>query len=99
MRTLIIGDIHGCFDELRELFDVAALATDDLVVSVGDLVDRGSDPGSVVAWFRARPGAIVLMGNHERKHVRSTFSYSQEVTRLQLGDVYAENVEWMRGLP
>ncbi|HEV7558641.1 MAG TPA: metallophosphoesterase family protein [Kofleriaceae bacterium] len=99
MRTLIIGDIHGCFDELRELFDVAALATDDLVVSVGDLVDRGPDPGSVVAWFRARPGAIVLMGNHERKHVRSTFSYSQEITKLQLGDSYADDVAWMRGLP
>jgi serine/threonine protein phosphatase 1 len=99
MRTLIIGDIHGCYDELRELFDVAALASDDLVVSVGDLVDRGPDPGAVVRWFRARAGATVLMGNHERKHVRATFSYSQEITKLQLGDSYADDVAWMRGLP
>ena len=98
-RTLIIGDIHGCFDELLELLDVAAVASDDIVVSVGDLVDRGPDPGAVVRWFRARAGAIVLMGNHERKHVRQTFSYSQEITRLQLGDDYADHVAWMRGLP
>ena len=99
MRTLIIGDIHGCYDELLALVDAAALASDDLVVSVGDLVDRGPDPGAVVRWFRARPGAVVLMGNHERKHVRATYSYSQDITRLQLGDAYAEHVAWMRGLP
>jgi len=98
-RTLIIGDIHGCYDELCALFDRAALAADDIVVSVGDLVDRGPQPGEVVAWFRARPGAVVLMGNHERKHVRSVFSYGQEVTRVQLGGAYADAVAWMRGLP
>src|SRR5262250_33966 len=99
MRTLIIGDIHGCYDELRDLFDAVALVADDRVVSVGDLVDRGPQPGEVVRWFRERAGAVVIMGNHERKHVRQVFSYSQEITRLQLGDGYADAVAWMRGLP
>jgi len=99
MRTLIIGDIHGCYDELRDLFDAVALAADDRVVSVGDLVDRGPQPGEVVRWFRERAGAVVIMGNHERKHVRQVFSYSQEITRLQLGDGYADACAWMRGLP
>lgn len=82
MRTLIVGDIHGCYRELLELFDNAALGADDIVVSVGDLVDRGPDPAAVVRWFRAREHAVVLMGNHERKHVRQVFSYSQEITRV-----------------
>src|SRR5689334_8305953 len=98
-RILVIGDIHGCYAELLELFDVAALASTDTVVSVGDLVDRGPEPAEVVRWFRARPGAVVLMGNHERKHVRSVFSYSQDITRLQFGTEYADAVAWMRGLP
>lgn len=99
MRTLIIGDIHGCYTELLELFDAAALATDDVVVSVGDLVDRGPAPAEVVRWFRQRAGSVVLMGNHERKHVRDVLSYSQEVTRCQMADDYADGVAWMRGLP
>jgi serine/threonine protein phosphatase 1 len=99
MRTLIIGDIHGCFDELQALMDAAALATDDVVVSVGDLVDRGPAPAEVVRWFRERKGSVVLMGNHERKHVRDVLSYSQEVTRVQMGDAYADGVAWMKGLP
>ncbi|MEV0128611.1 metallophosphoesterase family protein [Dactylosporangium sp. NPDC050688] len=98
-RTVIVGDIHGCFDELMELLDAVRLCPDDLLVSVGDLVDRGPKPAEVVAYFRQRPNSVALMGNHERKHVRGVFSYAQEITRLQLGDGYAAAVEWMRTLP
>lgn len=98
-RTIIIGDIHGCYDELLDLLDACALRDDDLVVSVGDLIDRGPNPGDVIRWFRARPNSVVLMGNHERKHVRATFSYAQEVARRQLGEAYDDCVAWMRGLP
>ena len=98
-RTVIVGDIHGCFDELVELLDAVGLRDDDLLVSVGDLVDRGPSPGEVVRLFRERPNSLVVMGNHERKHVRGIFSYAQEITRLQLGDAYADAVDWMRTLP
>lgn len=98
-NTLIIGDIHGCYAELLDLLDRAAIGADDLLVSVGDLVDRGPDPGPVVELFRARAGSVVLCGNHERKHVRGVFSYSQQITRLQLGARYEDDVRWMAGLP
>ncbi|QYC41728.1 Bis(5'-nucleosyl)-tetraphosphatase, symmetrical [Nonomuraea coxensis DSM 45129] len=98
-RTVIIGDIHGCFDELLELLEKVDLRPDDLLVSVGDVVDRGPAPGEVVTFFRERPNSVVVMGNHERKHVRGIFSFSQEITRLQLGERYPETVEWMRTLP
>ncbi|SNR52139.1 serine/threonine protein phosphatase 1 [Actinomadura mexicana] len=98
-RTVIVGDIHGCFDELVELLEKVELQPDDLLVSVGDLVDRGPAPGEVVGFFRERPNSVVVMGNHERKHVRGVFSYAQEITRLQMGDAYAGAVDWMRTLP
>lgn len=98
-RTVIIGDIHGCFEELLELIEKVDLRPDDVLVSVGDLVDRGPAPGDVVRLFRERPNSVVVMGKHERKHVRGIFSYAQEITRLQLGDRYAETVDWMGTLP
>lgn len=99
-RHILLGDVHGCFDELMELLDRVRLTDDDVVVSVGDLVDRGPDSPRVVDWFRARGGkAVVLMGNHERKHVRGILSYAQEIVRLQFGHRYADAVAWMRGLP
>ncbi|MFE6858085.1 metallophosphoesterase family protein [Nocardia sp. NPDC057668] len=99
MRTVIIGDIHGCFDELGELVAKVELGVDDLLVGVGDLVDRGPQPLEVVDFFRGRPNSVALMGNHERKHVRGIFSYAQEITRLQAGAGYDEMVAWMTGLP
>ncbi|MDP2309610.1 MAG: metallophosphoesterase [Pseudomonadota bacterium] len=98
-RTLIIGDIHGSWDELQDLFARVGLTDEDVVVSVGDLVDRGPAPGEVVAWFRGRANAVVVCGNHERKHVRGTMSHSQDITRLQLGAGYADAVAWMGTLP
>ena len=98
-RDIIIGDVHGCFDELRELLDRLAATDEDRLISVGDLVDRG--PRSVEVWelFRARPNTVVLMGNHERKHVRGVLTYAQEIVRVQFGERYAEFRAWAAGLP
>jgi serine/threonine protein phosphatase 1 len=98
-RTVIVGDIHGCYEELVQLLQVAHVRDDDLLISVGDVVDRGPRPLEVIELFRTRPRSLVLMGNHERKHVREVFSYAQQITRLQLGARYTECVAWMRTLP
>jgi serine/threonine protein phosphatase 1 len=96
---LIIGDIHGCHAELLDLLDRAAIADDEEIVSVGDMVDRGPEPAAVLDFFQTRARARAIMGNHERKHVRAVFSYGQEITREQLGDRYPSDVAWMAGLP
>ncbi|HVH44387.1 MAG TPA: metallophosphoesterase family protein [Labilithrix sp.] len=98
-RTIIIGDVHGCFEELLDLLDRVGATSDDRLLSVGDLVDRGPGSVSVVAHFRSLPSAVVLMGNHERKHARGVFSYGQEITRLQFGDAYEDARSWMQRLP
>ena len=69
MRKFIIGDIHGCFDELIELTQKVGLTADDLLISLGDIVDRGNKSKDVYEYFLNRPNSIVLIGNHERKHI------------------------------
>jgi hypothetical protein len=69
MRTLVIGDVHGCLEELDELLDRAEHRAPDRVVMLGDLLDRGPDPVGVVRRARAL-GAECVFGNHEDKHVR-----------------------------
>jgi len=105
MHTLIIGDIHGCYDELQALLDAAAIGADDLILAVGDVVDRGPATGAVTDFFRSRRTAEVVMGNHERKHVRWAAGEvapapSQRIARRELGDAaHADAVAWMAGLP
>ena len=104
MQTLVIGDIHGCFDELQALLEKAGLAEEDSILAVGDIVDRGPETPQVLGFFRQKPNARTLMGNHERKHVRAArhevaLSLSQQISRQQLGDVYEDAVAWMGTLP
>ncbi|MBV6625349.1 MAG: serine/threonine protein phosphatase [Rivularia sp. (in: Bacteria)] len=99
MRTIVVGDIHGCYQELIELLAKAKITQEDCLVSLGDIVDRGTDSVKVYDFLRNRPNTIVLMGNHERKHLRKTLSYSQEIVKLQFGDRYEEFLEWASHLP
>lgn len=66
MRTIIVGDVHGCRAELEALLDRVAFASGDRLIFVGDLVARGPDSLGVLDVAR-RTGAIVVRGNHEQK--------------------------------
>ena len=69
-RTIIVGDIHACWQELQRLLERCGRTSEDEVVSVGDLVDRGPEPAEVVRFFREDGNAIAILGNHEDRHVR-----------------------------
>lgn len=66
--TIVIGDVHGCLEELDELLTLVSPRR-HRVVFAGDLVDRGPDPAGVVRRVREL-GAECVMGNHDEKHVR-----------------------------
>jgi serine/threonine protein phosphatase 1 len=68
MRHLAIGDIHGCFQALTTLAAYVPFAADDVVITLGDYVNRGPDSFAVLDWLIARhkrDGLIPLRGNHE----------------------------------
>ncbi|AKG22452.1 metallophosphoesterase [Calothrix sp. 336/3] len=99
MRTIVVGDIHGCYTELMQLLTKVEITEADCLVSLGDIVDRGVDSVKVYEFLKNRPNTIVLMGNHERKHLKQTLSYSQEIVKLQFGDSYEDFLEWVSHLP
>ena len=104
MRTLVIGDIHGCHRELNLLLDKAGLSSRDRIVALGDIVDRGPSSWEVADFFRTHKGALALLGNHERKHLRwmsseSKPTPSQRITRWQLRERYLDLLNYLRSLP
>jgi serine/threonine protein phosphatase 1 len=67
-RTLAIGDIHGCSTALDALLTVVAPAADDIVITLGDYVDRGPDSRGVLERLLSverRARLIPLIGNHD----------------------------------
>jgi serine/threonine protein phosphatase 1 len=105
MKTLVIGDIHGCHAELLDLIDKAGLAENDQLIALGDLVDRGPDSASVLRFFKDQPRRRSLMGNHERKHLLawkqgSSLSGSQLLVKEQFdAALYAEAIIYFETLP
>jgi serine/threonine protein phosphatase 1 len=67
-RIIAIGDIHGCSLALRTLIDTISPQTNDLIIPVGDYVDRGPDSRGVVEQLielSRRCQLVPLLGNHE----------------------------------
>ena len=64
-RTLFIGDVHGCYDELMELVNHIGLTPDDHLYFVGDLINKWPKSLEVVEWIRSRPNTFSVIGNHE----------------------------------
>lgn len=72
--TLAISDIHGCLTSLETMFKVVQPTTDDLVVTLGDYVDRGPDSKGVIDFLLEKKKTqhlVHLMGNHEVQMIRA----------------------------
>lgn len=64
-RTIVVGDIHGCYDELMDLMDKAELTSDDRVVAVGDLITKGPKSREVLDLFISDARFTTVIGNHD----------------------------------
>lgn len=65
-RLFVVGDLHGCYVELMDQLSVINFDySTDLLISVGDLIDRGRNSLKCLEltkepWFKA------IRGNHEQ---------------------------------
>ena len=104
-QRLIIGDIHGCWDELQALLDKAGLGEEAEIIALGTLVDRGPSSDRVFEFFSTHPQARSLEGNHESKHLKASEgktkpALSQLITRYQLGEErYPKALAYFASLP
>ena len=64
-RTIVVGDLHGCYDELTDLLDKAKFSEDDRVVCVGDLITKGPKNREVLELFMSDPRFSTVIGNHD----------------------------------
>jgi serine/threonine protein phosphatase 1 len=73
-RLLAIGDVHGCLAALEALLDVLRPGPEDVVVFLGDYMDRGPDSRGVIERLlrlTEQTRIIPLFGNHEEMLLRA----------------------------
>ena len=67
-RLFAIGDIHGCDVALDALLQWMAPTPDDIVVTLGDYIDRGMNSRGVIDRLIAlneQTQWVGILGNHE----------------------------------
>ena len=88
MRTLAIGDIHGCLRSLEQLAIYVGFREDDIIVTLGDYVDRGPDSKGVIDYLlslRESCEVVTLRGNHEIMMLEAVDSESSLSSWLGFG--------------
>lgn len=90
-RTIVIGDLHGCFDQAVELLSQLQVTSSDRIIFAGDLIDRGPKPRECVELAMKHE---CLVGNHEEKHLQMRRRAAEKLnpdhlrTRASLDDVH-----------
>lgn len=66
MSTYVMSDIHGCYDEMIDMFNSIHFDDDDQLIMLGDYIDRGRKNYKMLKWIENVPYNILLLkGNHE----------------------------------
>lgn len=106
MSTYLIGDIHGCYDELQSLLhQVDFDPVQDTLWLTGDLVARGPGSLDVLRYVRSLGACVrLVLGNHDL-HLLAVYAGisrnkpKDRITPLLEADDADELINWLRRQP
>ena len=81
MTTLVLTDIHGCYNEMISLIERVNPTN---VIIAGDLIDRGPDSFKVVQYCMETPNVQVCLGNHELMFLEAMDLFNKTNSKLSL---------------
>ena len=90
MKTIVIGDVHGCDAALIALLQKVKPQNEDTLVMLGDLFDRGPDSFGVFETVQAlaeKMGErfVLLRGNHEDYLLQPKMSFARRMMWDRVG--------------
>lgn len=75
MNTYVMSDIHGCYNEMYDMFNKINFSENDQLIIAGDYIDRGEKNYEMLCWIENAPDNVLLLkGNHDVE-----FSYNIEL--------------------
>jgi hypothetical protein len=112
-RNILIGDLHGCFDEAVQLLTECRATSSDRVIFLGDFIDRGPENAKccdLVREVEQRQGSPAgILGNHEARHIEyETFTaQGRTLDESKMPPTHVatrkqlrpEHHQWFRSLP
>ncbi|KGK42068.1 diadenosine tetraphosphatase [Nitrincola sp. A-D6] len=105
MATYAIGDIQGCYDELRQLLDLIDFNDTDHLWFAGDLVNRGQQSLEVLRFVSGLgERAQCVLGNHDLHLLALHYGATRDKRNSTLQQVLEapdrnELMNWLRSRP
>lgn len=103
-RTIIIGDVHGCYHEFQDLLKKVNFRQGrDHLYLTGDIINRGPQSKEVFLLSQKLEAKIVL-GNHElfllkRSSSRNpNFTWTQDI-KEEFGEIYPQLIQSIKSWP
>jgi len=103
MATYAIGDVQGCYDELKALLTQIKFKSDrDQLWFCGDLVNRGPKSLKTLRFIKSLDGnAITVLGNHDLHLLATAYDHRKPGKRDTLNKLlYAKDsdelMHWLR---
>ncbi|KAF8822799.1 putative serine/threonine protein phosphatase [Cardiosporidium cionae] len=86
LPVTVVGDIHGQFYDLKELFSITGDAPETNFLFLGDYVDRGYHSVESVSLVialkvRYKHRVCVIRGNHETRQITQVYGFYDECLR------------------
>jgi len=106
MTHYAVGDIQGCYEELRELLKrVAFNPRRDHLWVVGDLVNRGPDSAATLKFlYNNRDSVSAVLGNHDLALLAIYYGHRTPKRGDTIDDILSASqckrwMNWLRTLP
>lgn len=104
-RTIVVGDVHGCYEELLSLLGAVEFSARDRLVCVGDLIVKGEKNREVLDLFMSDARFSSVLGNHDRavlRHLKGEhvkLKHHQEKCVAELGEGRERYRDYLDSLP
>lgn len=106
MATYAIGDVQGCYHELRLLLDKIAFDPRcDRLYFVGDIINRGPQSLETIRFIKSlEKSAVTVLGNHDLHLLGVAYGASRPKRRDTFADILdapdrEELLDWLRRCP
>lgn len=97
----VMSDIHGCYDEYKQLLEKIQFSEKDELYILGDVVDRGPEPMKLLLDMMLRTNVYPILGNHEYMALKVLSKLNVEIKEDNVDDyLNADDIEdfmyWMK---
>ncbi|XP_015905911.1 bis(5'-nucleosyl)-tetraphosphatase PrpE [asymmetrical] [Parasteatoda tepidariorum] len=92
-EVVVIGDVHGCLDELKLLLEKSNTTGDNVLkVLAGDITRKGPKSIGVIRFLRQTPSIITVRGNNDQKILMRHFKHHHFNYHLKKQDMFIVNM-------